>query len=516
MKNQYFLFISLFLVLSFSFLVGQETEITGKPGSQLWQTKLFDLDKDGMDDLFVFSKRSDGIYVQMGGSRLLEKIDLVDFQPDLFINSKGTNNILVDDLDGDDRNEIIVSSSIAAKVTIIPFEMWAENWVVYVNHPDNISITGDNLFGSSVAIGDFDGDGFRDLVIGQPYDWNYQGKVYVFKGRTQWPFNLCSHQYDLCEQAPNTSEVDYFGGSMGAGDIDGDGLDDLVIGAQDATRQNNKRGKAYLLSGVCNFFEDLQKEMETIEPGVGMDNFGSGIVVDDDVVLVGSYSVSTDSNKTITSSIHGFQSDQRFSFEIQGEGLITPMVYRDKLLVSESFRDSTTGAIHSVFLGDVDLSSHKPLFIGNNKYQGFGVTLSYGKIDGNDMADLVVGCFSPNGIEESDLEKLPGAIKIIYDFESCSQTKIENGVLSEFNLFQNYPNPFNPETVITYSISEPTHVELSVYNVRGQKVADLVNEHKDFGGHKQTFKAGNLTSGVYICQLKTDNNVETTRMVLMR
>ena len=89
-------------------------------------------------------------------------------------------------------------------------------------------------------------------------------------------------------------------------------------------------------------------------------------------------------------------------------------------------------------------------------------------------------------------------------------------VAAEYRLNQNYPNPFNPETRITYSISQPGKVKLAVYNVLGQKVADLVNEHKTANTYKVTFDASNLTSGVYFYRLEVGDYSKTMKMMLLR
>ncbi len=76
----------------------------------------------------------------------------------------------------------------------------------------------------------------------------------------------------------------------------------------------------------------------------------------------------------------------------------------------------------------------------------------------------------------------------------------------------NYPNPFNPKTKISYTVAKPGHVKLTVYNMLGQKVADLVDEIKSSGRYSVIFNAKNLTSGVYFYKIKTDGFMETKKM----
>ncbi len=87
---------------------------------------------------------------------------------------------------------------------------------------------------------------------------------------------------------------------------------------------------------------------------------------------------------------------------------------------------------------------------------------------------------------------------------------------TNFSLSQNYPNPFNPSTNISFSIPQAGKVELSVFNVLGQKVHSLINGNLNAGLHSVTFDASGLTSGVYFYRLTSGNNVATQKMLLMK
>lgn len=85
-----------------------------------------------------------------------------------------------------------------------------------------------------------------------------------------------------------------------------------------------------------------------------------------------------------------------------------------------------------------------------------------------------------------------------------------------FYLNQNYPNPFNPTTSINYSIAENGFVTLTVYNLQGQMVAELVNETKTRGEYSVTWNASNVASGVYYYRLQSNNDVRTQKMMLIK
>jgi hypothetical protein len=68
----------------------------------------------------------------------------------------------------------------------------------------------------------------------------------------------------------------------------------------------------------------------------------------------------------------------------------------------------------------------------------------------------------------------------------------------QFTLFQNYPNPFNPKTNIEYEIPKSASVELSVYNIQGQKLTTLVFGKNVKGMHRIVWNATDISSGIYI------------------
>jgi alkaline phosphatase D len=89
--------------------------------------------------------------------------------------------------------------------------------------------------------------------------------------------------------------------------------------------------------------------------------------------------------------------------------------------------------------------------------------------------------------------------------------------VSDFQLFQNYPNPFNPLTAIGYQLSAASHVELSIYNLLGQKVAVLVSERQQAGYHEVEWNATGFASGVYLYRIATDKGfTQTKKLILLK
>lgn len=86
----------------------------------------------------------------------------------------------------------------------------------------------------------------------------------------------------------------------------------------------------------------------------------------------------------------------------------------------------------------------------------------------------------------------------------------------DFALDQNYPNPFNPSTQIRFAIPEQSHVRLTVYNLLGQEVAQLLDETRSPGRHNVTFDATGLSSGMFIYRLEAEGYVETRQMMFVK
>ncbi len=124
---------------------------------------------------------------------------------------------------------------------------------------------------------------------------------------------------------------------------------------------------------------------------------------------------------------------------------------------------------------------------------------------------------------------------LIYEFSSETSTLFGGDVLEmvlettgitdwiprRSLLLQNYPNPFNPSTEIVYSLPRDTHVELKIFDALGRFVARLAGGFQLAGEHTQTWngtdqEGQDMPSGVYFCQLKTENQIRTHKLLLTR
>lgn len=101
-------------------------------------------------------------------------------------------------------------------------------------------------------------------------------------------------------------------------------------------------------------------------------------------------------------------------------------------------------------------------------------------------------------------------------------TDVNTNVKEElnYNLYQNYPNPFNPVTTIRYNIPKGTNnissVQLKVYDILGQEITTLVNKNQNPGSYSVKFDASNLTSGIYLYQLRVDGYSSFKKMMVLK
>ena len=109
-------------------------------------------------------------------------------------------------------------------------------------------------------------------------------------------------------------------------------------------------------------------------------------------------------------------------------------------------------------------------------------------------------------------------------FSNNNQVVVDVGdtpILLATELNGNYPNPFNPETAIKFALKEAGNVRIDVFNIKGQHVKTLINEHLEAAHHSVVWDGKdtngvNVSSGVYFYKMKTGKYSETKKMILMK
>ncbi len=111
----------------------------------------------------------------------------------------------------------------------------------------------------------------------------------------------------------------------------------------------------------------------------------------------------------------------------------------------------------------------------------------------------------------------------VYEFGAPPYVDVDDIIIiqtPEVFLHQNYPNPFNPTTTISFSIQEDSKVEISIYNIKGQKIKNLANNEFMKGNHSIIWcgddKFGDsISSGVYLYKLKVNGKTVAVKKCLL-
>jgi hypothetical protein len=93
--------------------------------------------------------------------------------------------------------------------------------------------------------------------------------------------------------------------------------------------------------------------------------------------------------------------------------------------------------------------------------------------------------------------------------------------LTDYKLMQNFPNPFNPSTTIRYTITSPENISIKIYDVGGQLIKEINEDHTQAGEYNIIWDGKNnfgerVSSGTYFYQLSVGGYVEAKKMILLK
>ena len=160
------------------------------------------------------------------------------------------------------------------------------------------------------------------------------------------------------------------------------------------------------------------------------------------------------------------------------------------------------------------------LFRSNNQTVSFGVGLMRGLLPGE--PDRAVWDFSyKSDVDSMDIFVDAVTGEFITLISAVNPESEFSGLPESYALVQNFPNPFNPETEIKYQLPQNSNVEISIFNLKGQKVVTLLMGNKTAGFHNIRWNGLNkfgqsVASGVYLYKLTADNFTAVKKMLLVR
>ncbi|MFC1628183.1 kelch repeat-containing protein [Gemmatimonadota bacterium] len=157
------------------------------------------------------------------------------------------------------------------------------------------------------------------------------------------------------------------------------------------------------------------------------------------------------------------------------------------------------------------------------------IEVMYGRIDSE--SPEVSGSGQLASIQFEKLSRENSMVDIQYDLrdrraEIISSAQYQTDVTAiriptDFALLQNYPNPFNGETIIRFQLPAEQRVQLYIYNIRGQRVATIVDERMEAGYHRVTWQGRNddgqrVGSGIYIYLIQAGPNRQSKKLTYIK
>ena len=245
-------------------------------------------------------------------------------------------------------------------------------------------------FGYSTTIGDFNGDGFGDLAVGESsYGLNTgtgteDGRVYVYYGAGSGLPAVPDWVAD--DDTPGGSS--YFGGGVGnAGDVNGDGYDDLLVGAAGNWDENSVTGFVYLFLGSENGLNSSSTTSLETDWGVAEDRPKAGPA--DAIVFISPEPAAGDKFGWAVTGIRDVNGDTCEDIAIGA------YAYNQPAATNPDFQ-TTGGAVFIYYTtesgGSCTIDTTADLMLGVNQTGAqFGKSLAAVDVDGNGLPDLLVG-----------------------------------------------------------------------------------------------------------------------------
>ncbi|MDA3813753.1 MAG: FG-GAP-like repeat-containing protein [Candidatus Cloacimonetes bacterium] len=485
-----------------------------------------DVNGDGYND-FIVSKNDNNdfglyygeVYLYLGKPHLTSIPDYIHtgVDDDMF----GFTASLAGDINGDGYNDVIISAvgaepAGAGAVYIYlggdPFDTEVDYIIYGYENAQVLYISFHYGFYLS-AEADFNNDGYNDLVIGgEGPNMSFEGQVDVFLGGD--PFDTES---DFCLYGQNYFE---HYGSFITGDLNGDGFDEFM-----AHHDENYEYILDIYAGGEDFPPDSYVATINMD---SLEYSGHGIICNDingDIYedIVFSMLIQSDAYVKI---IYG---DPNYSFSNIDSVLNGMTGYQTNLFTSDINNDSVNDIIVSyecdyyphyagktmIFYGGTLLNTIPDIIMtGIVNYEYFGQTgYNLGDVNGDGNTDILLGSSTyPIGSTINDY------ITIYTEENLVSINNFEPELLN-YKL-SNYPNPFNPTTTIDFSILYNSRVELSIYNIKGQKVKTLVHNEFNKGDHSIIWNGDDasgkqVSSGVYLYKLKVNDKAELVKKCIL-
>jgi hypothetical protein len=477
-----------------------------------------DIDDDSDLDLFVGQDEGKIIFFRNDGSIHLPSWTKIT-EDYLFMDVGAYSNPALVDIDGDGDKDIFMGEEDGN----IDFYM-SEG----IGPVTSLSRITESYFAiqagefSSPVFADIDGDGDADLFIGEK-----DGRIDFYENigtahSALW--NFVSGQYNSIDAGSYAAPA--------FADIDQDNDLDMFIGQ---------------MYGKLLFYRND-----------GSPQFAFWTLVSDDLdsIDVGWYSVPT---------LGDLDRDGDFDLLI-GNGDGRMYYYRNDgtphdfslSLVTDQYGSIDVGERAAPVLSDFDSDGDEDLFIGESEggllfYRNLDLNSIRGQVTDGASDPIVDGIVYLSGLKIDsartdskgcyEFTGLPVGYYCVYrdvnsfkyffspleqdtfDINFVGTTDVEESpeihIPERMELYPNYPNPFNPLTTLRYSLPVDMEVEISIFNVQGEKIKELTRGYQTKGTKKIIWDGRNsqgkeVSSGIYFCKLRSGYNHETIKMVMLK
>ena len=482
-----------------------------------------DVNGDGFSDIIVgaYGNNHGGVsagraYIYFGGVNMDEVVDVI-FTGEGAIDLFGYSVACAGDVNGDGYSDIIAGAYGNESAGFLAGRAYIYFGGANVDNAVDIILTGEaagDLFGYSVAsAGDINADGFSDVIVGANGNNNggiNVGSAYIYFGNADMDQTV-----DIVLNGESINN--YFGCSVAcAGDVNGDGYSDVIVGAYGNDFGGYFAGRAYIHFGGPNMDQVVDKILNSITAG---NLFGSSVACAGDVngdgfseVIVGAHGNNAAGSFAGRTYIYGYSLLKMYTKDelFTGEALDDWFGY-STVNIADGNNDALSITKNSNYIVPCSLLPGDPGFVWDN-------------IDTLEVLEYPIDSHTT---ETSHNYKVNTNSRLLFRVIARTANPIEflvsanithevKAIPSKYILYQNYPNPFNPVTTIPFMLPERSHVTLRVMNMLGNVVAIFEEGELAAGFHSIVFRSHNLPSGMYLYQLVSGSFVQQRKMTIIK